>query len=524
MSFLEFVKGRIPTYLFTVLNDQGITSDEDVAYALEFYKYKSEEQMCKLLSEYTGDIVEPYPLSTFLVEETSYSSEYDVLYFASDSLTTNVISSCFNVENTDRFLVNCVTASTLKHVVTPKVFKEASSQMIKHNYILMFMRMIEEGLSLGATDLHLTCIQENKVPNYIMQYRVAGKLKTSDLFALNKDEHDQLIYTVVEHMSPTRGQDLKTIYGVTTSVSDFFGDASLSLRITANKLFMGYNFVCRLIKMGTVTMKINDLGFSEPVQKDLTSAINKRKGLTLLSGPVNTGKSTVMCAMINQVLHNQLKIVSYETPIEALMPISQYDYYGNIEMLIELIKAAKKQDLDIAMINEIPDTQVAKVVFDLIMSSVHVITTTHMPRLWSLPYKLEEYFGDRYRGVISELNLVTVQKMTKVLCPHCKAEASLELIPARERSLMEHYGFKKHYVSRGCSVCSSVDYRPKLRPVMERIVFSEELCSDLLSFRSPHEMSAYLKEYTIKNNLNLELEMCKYVESGSASADILSLV
>ena len=48
-----------------------------------------------------------------------------------------------------------------------------------------------------------------------------------------------------------------------------------------------------------------------------------------------------------------IKLVSYEYPIEVLMPVSQVDYANNEEILLNAIRLAKKQDVNVAFLNEI---------------------------------------------------------------------------------------------------------------------------------------------------------------------------
>lgn len=83
------------------------------------------------------------------------------------------------------------------------------------------------------------------------------------------------------------------------------------------------------------------------------------------------------------------------------MPFTQVDYGGDESTLLNAVRLAKKQDVNVAYINELPNKEVAFSVRDLVNSSVYVLTTMHMDRLWHLPYKLKEYYGDQFKDVIS---------------------------------------------------------------------------------------------------------------------------
>ena len=67
--------------------------------------------------------------------------------------------------------------------------------------------------------------------------------------------------------------------------------------------------------------------------------------------------------------------------------------------------------------HEIPDKSIVFGIQDLVNSSIGVITTTHLDRIWNLPYKLKEYFGETYKDMISQINGVVNQKMFIKQCP-----------------------------------------------------------------------------------------------------------
>lgn len=78
-------------------------------------------------------------------------------------------------------------------------------------------------------------------------------------------------------------------------------------------------------------------------------------------------------------------MISYDSPIEVLMPFPQVDYKDDPKRLLDCVRLAKKQDIDIAFLNEIPSKDVAFAVKDLVTSSIGVITTLHLNRIWDLP-------------------------------------------------------------------------------------------------------------------------------------------
>ena len=60
--------------------------------------------------------------------------------------------------------------------------------------------------------------------------------------------------------------------------------------------------------------------------------------------------------------------------------------YGDIPTICNNINTL------ISVLNEIPNSDVAFAVRDLVNSAIGVITTTHVDRVWHVPNKLNEFF------------------------------------------------------------------------------------------------------------------------------------
>ena len=130
-----------------------------------------------------------------------------------------------------------------------------------------------------------------------------------------------MIGSLVEKKTSTNAIDLLDAGGVETSASGIVGD-DITLRITANSVSGGYHYVIRMQKPSTVSFRINQLGFQKEVEDALTSVSELRSGITFITGAVRTGKNTTGFALVNEMIDKELKIVSYESPIEVWMPFS----------------------------------------------------------------------------------------------------------------------------------------------------------------------------------------------------------
>ena len=231
------------------------------------------------------------------------------------------------------------------------------------------------------------------------------------------------------------------------------------------------------------------------------------------------------------LIQDPISIVSYDSPVEVLMPFAQVDYQEDSKRLLSLVRLTKKQDVDVAFLNEIPTKEVAFAVSDLSESSIYVITTMHLDRLWQLPYRLYDYYGESYKNIISQINGVLNQKMFGVQCPHCREEKLLsELKSEPIYKLLSSKGVNSYFVTKGCKYCrdeitgSSGFIIGRNQPYAEHLIFTEEIKEHLLRCEHPWDMELYLKAKIREKAQALEDYMVDGVKSGDLNVESLEYI
>lgn len=415
--------------------------------------------------------------------------------------------------------------------VTPVNYYELLGVTLEYNPEIIFKRLILECLRRKATDLHLTVQHRNKTPYYVVKYRRDENLCELNLFRLTQQLNKDIAKIMIEKYTNKNSVDLESSAGVTAVIDNLFNDNSLEIRITVSKVIGGFECVCRIQKMNTVCMEINELGFNKNLENVLYRLTKKRTGLTLITGPMRTGKNTTAFAIANEMTKQPIKIKSLENPVESLMDFPQSDYMGNRDNLVELIRLIKKQDTNVVFLNEIPDPSVAFAVMDLVNSSVYVITTLHIDRLWHLPYKLFEFYGDSYKNIISQMNCIINQKMFGRLCNHClDIKTVSDISELDKKDLLEKFKVTTYGVARGCECCHDKDsgiygvIPGKNVVVAEYLMLSDNIKQKLLSCNHVYEMEKVLKEELIATGNTLEKEICNKIESNILGLDQLNYI
>lgn len=495
----------IDNNLKIALDELSLNSDHEMLYFLEQYKYFNRQQLLDFLRKQKSWTIESIENYTPSVGYREIEEKYNVVVVADGKSTIKVCYDC--TAGFDEYGLSLeIQFNSIMPVfvaLTPYNFEELLGKPRKQfQPIQLLRRILILALDKHATDVHFEVRHTSKGVEYPVLFRIDGDLVENTLFQLSKYDNNSMIGSLVEKKTSSNSLDLLNSAGITTSTSGIPNDET-ELRISANRVRDGYHYVIRIQQKTTVSFHINELGFCDDVMNALYDMTEKRSGITFITGAIRTGKNTTAFAMANGMCKQPIKIVSYESPIEVLMPFPQNDYQESTEMLLDAIRLAKKQDINVAFINEIPTKEVAFAVQDLVNSSVHVITTMHMNRVWHLPYKLKEYYGNDYKDVLSQINAVFNQKMFAKACPFCRNQILSDSIENDSvREFVKARGVDFVWKNVGCEQCNKTGIKKgSNQPYAEFIVFTDSLVTKLLKCENPSDMELILRDEAKKTSL-----------------------
>lgn len=506
---------------------------------LEIYKFMSRDEILKHLKfEFPELIFENVKSVNRKEEFLTIEGRYGILLDHIDSKSVKVIKSVFQTLDQTNLELDLKQFKEIEIVnITDVNFRELSEYGYRPKYdpMILFKRILIEVIKLNGTDLHFGVIHRNMRAEYPIQYRVNGDLYDLDLFTLDKELNHSIISTLVETKTSANSLDLSLPDGITANSSDILDNGNVELRIAANKVKDGLQCVIRIQEKKTFYYTIDSLGFSKEAQDFLMWLSKKRSGITLITGAIRTGKNTTAFALANEMIKYPIKMIDYSSPIEVLMPFNQVDYLADENNLLACVRLAKKQDVNVAFLNEIPSKEVAFAVKDLVNSSIHVITTIHMDRIWHLPYKLNEYYGDSYKDVISQINGVMNQKMFDVMCPNCREVYPTSSIrDLAKKAFLEERGLQNVWVAKGCEKCiSTVKHSGHNKtgsviganqPYVEFLRFDDKLKSRLLACDHAWQMEEIIKEVVRENKNTLEDTMFDGIQRGVLDYNALDYI
>lgn len=273
-----------------------------------------------------------------------------------------------------------------------------------------FLEIVKTAVQEGATDVHLV---ENLQP----LYRINKELrKNEDVEPMNRFDLESLMeilvddsLELVEQFEQTKRLDIP-----------FQLDANVRLRINASMASGVPTFAIRIIR--NKVLDIDKLNLRQIVNE----LKNINSGLVLITGKVNSGKTTTLNAFVqetNKTLNK--KIVMLEEPIEyrhksqrAIIVQKEVNPASDIPTYYDGVINLLREDSDIAIIGEIRDRKTMDAVLDLAESGGLVIGTLHtrscgetIDRIIGM-YDPNEQRAIKY-SLSNVLKLVVSQKLVK---------------------------------------------------------------------------------------------------------------
>lgn len=305
--------------------------------------------------------------------------------------------------------------------------------------------LLENAYKLQASDIHL----EPQEKYLQIRYRIDGKLiliyKASNKISNFLISYLKLISNldIAEKRLP---QDGKFI----------FSAQNIDIRISTIPVLFGEKVVLRLLGNKENLLNLNQMGFSKMNLKYFKDMISASSGLIVITGPVNSGKSTLLYASLNYLNRLDTNIITIEDPVELnLDGINQMQVNQKAGMDFAVaLRASLRQDPDIVMIGEIRDEVVAKQAITTALTGHLVLTTLHTKNALGVPARLIDLGVSPVMLSIALLGM-TSQRLVRKICPKCKvsykpSENSLE-------ALLLGKGFylgMDLYKGEGCKYCN----------------------------------------------------------------------
>jgi type IV pilus assembly protein PilB len=265
--------------------------------------------------------------------------------------------------------------------------------------------ILEFAVKNRASDIHMEPVKEELK----IRVRVDGVLR--EIMRLPKSTEPALVSRIKilsnlkidEHRIPQDGQ-----FAVLVS------DREIDLRIAISPIVWGEQVVIRILDKSGTSLKLEDMGYVGHALRTIRKGIAQPNGMVLTSGPTGSGKSTSMYALIQEIMSDEINIVTLEDPVEyKIEGVNQIQVNADVGLTFANgLRSILRQDPDVVMVGEIRDAETATLAVQAALTGHLVFSTLHtnsaagvLPRL--LDMGIEPFL------IASTVNTVIGQRLVR---------------------------------------------------------------------------------------------------------------
>jgi type IV pilus assembly protein PilB len=284
--------------------------------------------------------------------------------------------------------------------------------------------VLEYAAKNGASDIHIEPLEKMLK----IRARIDGILK--EVMQLPKSIEAPLVSRIKilsnlkidEHRIPQDGQFSVAVAGKT-----------IDLRIAISPVVWGEQVVIRLLDKSGTVLKLEDMGYIGRALRVIRKGLKEPNGMILTSGPTGSGKSTSLYALLQEIISDEINIVTLEDPVEYKMGgINQIQVHAEVGLTFASgLRSILRQDPDVVMVGEIRDKETAALGVQAALTGHLVFSTLHtnsaagiLPRL--LDMDIEPFLiASTVHTVIGQR---LVRRLTKGATPYKSSPAEAKAI------------------------------------------------------------------------------------------------
>ena len=252
-----------------------------------------------------------------------------------------------------------------------------------------------------------------------------------------------------------------------------FGNVEMRVATIPTKNYE--SLTIRVLDTSKQLHNLSDLGFSQKNLKIFQKAISETSGMIILTGPMNSGKSTTLYAALRELNQPSRSIMTLEDPIEQNIDgITQVQINEKVGLNFAAgLRAMLRMDANCLMVGESRDAETSRIAVRAALTGHLIFTTLHAGDSCSAVFRMIEMGVEPYL-LASTLKCVVAQRLVRKICPNCK-----KLVPTNnfEKNLLNVENIFKPV---GCEICNGTGYLGRI--ALHEILIVEKSVRDLILY------------------------------------------
>ena len=333
--------------------------------------------------------------------------------------------------------------------------------------VLLVRKIIEDAYNQMASDIHIEPYGFER--DAVVRYRIDGRCQ-------------QALTVPSGYIRPVVSR-IKVLAKMDISEKRKPQDGKIRFKTTNNKIIE--------LRIATIPTTNNNedvvlrlLATAEPIPLDkmmrgetferLKPIIEKPYGIIMVVGPTGSGKTTTLHSILAYINKPERKIWTAEEPVE----ITQF---GLRQLQVnpkagptfpQAMRAFLRADPDVIMVGEMRDHETVKMGIEASLTGHLVLSTLHTNSAPETITRLIDMGMDPFNFADALLGILA-QRLTRILCPQCKAPYHPEKVEyAHIRDLYGEYFDSRLnvpytddlmlYQPKGCKECNDVGYKGRI--------------------------------------------------------------
>ncbi|MBP5211663.1 MAG: type II/IV secretion system protein [Pyramidobacter sp.] len=239
-----------------------------------------------------------------------------------------------------------------------------------------------------------------------------------------------------------------------------FEGRDYDLRVSTLPSIRGEKTVLRILDGDREAMTLDALGCSPAEMAAIRRLLSGRRGLILNTGPIGSGKTTTLHAMMRELKTDEFNAITIEDPVEYRLPQATQVQVNEKSGLTfaSALRAVLRQDMDLLLLGEIRDQETAALAVRAAITGHLILTTLHCGEAAAAPARMVDMgvppylLGACLRGVLS-------QRLLRRLCPHCRRAVTGDAAELRALGLTQG---TMVYQAVGCPQCGGRGYHGRI--------------------------------------------------------------
>ena len=293
----------------------------------------------------------------------------------------------------------------------------AVEQHVREAAVPAYVReVLHDGVRRRASDVHFEVYEDHTR----VRYRIDGKLVEA-----RRDADPRVAGHIAGH--------IKYMAEMRSASDRMPQDGALTLHVDGREVQFrvgslptvhGEKIVLRVLDFSDVPTDFAQLGIEGRERVLLERAMRAKKGLVLVTGPTNSGKSTTLAAVLTALNRPDTNIYTVEDPVERKLPgIQQVQVLPHDDPKLDrsyavMLRAFLRQDPDIIMVGEVRDQETARMALSAALTGKLVLSTIHTNDAPSTVTRLLDMGMDRY-VIAAATRAVIAQRLVRRVCPRC---------------------------------------------------------------------------------------------------------